>query len=969
MSAPPNPPALTVPPPPPTATMRGSALPPAFTPSAGAAAAVGRSDRFAAAKTAPLNSALSPSTQSSSLQRPSTVPVSIPNPEDLGVKFADTGKSNITDEDRANWKTFRVKVANEVFTTERSYVQSLAMMLKAYHDPYIDGQKTGLTEKKVAALFTLNKVILTVANSFLAEVEVMCQNWDRDEIIAPTFIKFCPMFRTYRDYSSIHQQQILTILSKINSRSAFTSFQEKQIRSLQCLDLASYLIMPIQRLPRYKMLLEALISKTESTHPQAPQLLIALKNISEVASSVNEAMKNAQLVELYMHVQRIFGSQEELVHLWRKLLQEFPCKITRIWSPSLPQRDANTPKDKEAKEKKEKKHKFVGSDASVFLFTDCVWVGIKTKDRLQKYEETKTSLTPYPLYAQEFSYKFSLLTLGVHSLSTSTLPSPITVNDHTYHNSLVLSSPIHAICLTFDTTAAKDAAEKLLTSTMREFETICRTRTLKDSKFFDSPPNGKTNELLCCDKCQNGLFLYQKIGAELGGYNLNHNHVICNRCEGIVCVQCLHEDPMFEKAAQGRTPPTPGAVGVGGFGFSSTTTPSSGSAMFSNAKSPSKLNQILGGNSRILAYPSNTPTHTSEGFGVCPATGRWCRSCQAHPPSIISEGKSGNLNTIHNQFDYANDRDSLRKSYISPTGPGATLTADDLKSIRARQNKTDLGLRISTMNHDEGRDPLALPTPSSRSGNENPIPPQDIPPTPSTNSDRHSDQSQRENSKSKPPESPISATKPPVFNTLGSSSLSSGPPPPINTQPSSSPPPITAQASSPSPQITAQPSSPPPFTPATSAVLPPPAPGGGPPPFTARSSVLPPPFVPSSTSAVAVPPVPPSSGPPPPPPGSNTPQSKTQLPPLPALPPMKIDDDEDCPPPPPTVGEPVQFDPTFRPLASPVSCIVPPPPDDEEEDVAPPPPPTPKMQQPQQPIPQQPRSNALAPKQVRRPSI
>jgi hypothetical protein len=57
------------------------------------------------------------------------------------------------------------------------------------------------------------------------------------------------------------------------------------------LTLQAYLIMPVQRIPRYRLLLEDLLRRTESNHTDYNGLKIALERIDSVARFVNEEIR------------------------------------------------------------------------------------------------------------------------------------------------------------------------------------------------------------------------------------------------------------------------------------------------------------------------------------------------------------------------------------------------------------------------------------------------------------------------------------------------------------------------------------------------------------------------------------------------------------------------------------------------------------------------------------------------------
>ena len=71
-------------------------------------------------------------------------------------------------------------------------------------------------------------------------------------------------------------------------------------------DLRSLLITPIQRIPRYKLLLQDLISKTDEEHVDMDGLKNALEEMSSIANQINEAVRNAENMQKMMQVQQSF---------------------------------------------------------------------------------------------------------------------------------------------------------------------------------------------------------------------------------------------------------------------------------------------------------------------------------------------------------------------------------------------------------------------------------------------------------------------------------------------------------------------------------------------------------------------------------------------------------------------------------------------------------------------------------------
>ena len=76
-------------------------------------------------------------------------------------------------------------------------------------------------------------------------------------------------------------------------------------------NLLSLLVKPVQRVPRFKLLLEQLLKATPLNHPDRSATESALKHFSELASSVNEAIRRREQVEAVHHLQSEFGGGTE----------------------------------------------------------------------------------------------------------------------------------------------------------------------------------------------------------------------------------------------------------------------------------------------------------------------------------------------------------------------------------------------------------------------------------------------------------------------------------------------------------------------------------------------------------------------------------------------------------------------------------------------------------------------------------
>lgn len=90
--------------------------------------------------------------------------------------------------------------------------------------------------------------------------------------------------------------------------------------------------MPVQRIPRYRLLLEELLKATPSEHQDASDTEAALKLVTDVASRINETKNDADRVSRLVDIQKsiIGGSSKVLiVEAHRKYIREGEFEVRR----------------------------------------------------------------------------------------------------------------------------------------------------------------------------------------------------------------------------------------------------------------------------------------------------------------------------------------------------------------------------------------------------------------------------------------------------------------------------------------------------------------------------------------------------------------------------------------------------------------------------------------------------------------
>ncbi|PJF37858.1 MAG: hypothetical protein CUN55_19945, partial [Phototrophicales bacterium] len=112
----------------------------------------------------------------------------------------------------------------------------------------------------IKQLFVGAKHILPLNLKILAEIESRVKTWNAETSkIGDVFVRFAPYLRMYTSYGNKYDT-IMEILERVCLEPWFLKYCKAKI------EIENMLITPIQRLPRYVLLLKDLLSKTDATN-------------------------------------------------------------------------------------------------------------------------------------------------------------------------------------------------------------------------------------------------------------------------------------------------------------------------------------------------------------------------------------------------------------------------------------------------------------------------------------------------------------------------------------------------------------------------------------------------------------------------------------------------------------------------------------------------------------------------------
>lgn len=214
----------------------------------------------------------------------------------------------------------RGRIVCELIQTETKFVSYIDKTLEDFFKPLqklsaedgdlnISNADLDVIFSNVAAISILNKKFL----------ETLCLA-DHDKI-GQLFLEYGHFFKMYGMYAGQHSVAVnrLRRLRQDNSKveQTFATLEQQSGDSLE-----SLLIMPVQRIPRYEMLLRELVKYTDNALPDFPNLEKALTLVHQVATHMNEMIKAYEKSEELRTLEGQFVSRPNFVEPGRELVRQ-----------------------------------------------------------------------------------------------------------------------------------------------------------------------------------------------------------------------------------------------------------------------------------------------------------------------------------------------------------------------------------------------------------------------------------------------------------------------------------------------------------------------------------------------------------------------------------------------------------------------------------------------------------------------
>lgn len=229
---------------------------------------------------------------------------------------------------------FREKVVRELLSTEKSYVDNLNICISTFLTPLDEAAKspktTIISTEDVKSIFSVLVIIRNFNAKMLGELEarIGSSKWGPNGCVGDIlFNNISDFLKVYTKYVQNFDSALKLVdqLRKDNSKLEHFLVDKSKDPVLKGLDLGAYLINPVQRIPRYNMLLKELVKYTWDDHPDAVNLKKAEQVVANVAEIINEKKREAEELAMILPISAaISGSPIYIPESHRRYLFQSP---------------------------------------------------------------------------------------------------------------------------------------------------------------------------------------------------------------------------------------------------------------------------------------------------------------------------------------------------------------------------------------------------------------------------------------------------------------------------------------------------------------------------------------------------------------------------------------------------------------------------------------------------------------------
>ncbi|KAK1906948.1 FYVE RhoGEF and PH domain containing protein 4 [Dissostichus eleginoides] len=228
-------------------------------------------------------------------------------------------------ENEENTKQKLYNIAKELLQTERAYVARLHLLDQVFCSRLTEEAGRGsFPPDAIRNIFSNISSIFSFHSQFLLpDLESCISHWCESPGLGTVLLKHAPFLRMYANYVRNFDQAMELVRTWTERSSAFRNIVQEIQSQEECgsLTLQHHMLEPVQRVPRYEMLLKDYLKKLPKDSPDYGPAHKALETISMAATHSNSAIHKAESVKRLLEIYEMVGD-EEVVNPTNEFLRE-----------------------------------------------------------------------------------------------------------------------------------------------------------------------------------------------------------------------------------------------------------------------------------------------------------------------------------------------------------------------------------------------------------------------------------------------------------------------------------------------------------------------------------------------------------------------------------------------------------------------------------------------------------------------
>ncbi|XP_045684947.1 FYVE, RhoGEF and PH domain-containing protein 4 isoform X3 [Phyllostomus hastatus] len=217
-------------------------------------------------------------------------------------------------------------IANELLLTERAYVNRLDLLDQVFYCKLLEEANRGsFPAEMVNKIFSNISSINAFHSKFLLpELEKRMQEWETTPRIGDILQKLAPFLKMYGEYVKGFDNAMELVKNMTERIPQFKLVVEEIQKQKICgnLTLQHHMLEPVQRIPRYEMLLKDYLRKLPADSPDWNDAKKSLEIISTAASHSNSAIRKMENLKKLLEIYEMLGEEEDIVNPSNELIKE-----------------------------------------------------------------------------------------------------------------------------------------------------------------------------------------------------------------------------------------------------------------------------------------------------------------------------------------------------------------------------------------------------------------------------------------------------------------------------------------------------------------------------------------------------------------------------------------------------------------------------------------------------------------------